>query len=316
MKTITVLAGASTLSICLAMPVLADDTAAPVDLVFSGSVGVVTLEANEYVYPSAGSADLLSKLIWKSTAPMATLAIDLGLPQNWTLSAKAMAAIDGGSIMDDYDWTGTYFVSYDEKDWTHHSVSENTHLDWYFNGNLLLGYNVIAEDDVTVNVNGGFEYTDVQWAAVGGSYVYSETGYRADVGNFPNTPAITYRQQFPSAVIGVDGKFEQDGWTFEAGAKAGLTFNAKGIDDHWLRSLRFEDTLNSAALLAANVGMSYEVSDNLSVFFNGTVEKIFNNRGNETATDTTSGATVFSATDIVGADLFSASASIGLKGKF
>jgi plasminogen activator len=287
-----------------------------------GSIGVLALEAREHVFAGSGATENLSLLIWQGVAPMATGEVLVRLPSDWTLSGKLRAAISGDSYMVDYDWFGPDFVSYDFDDWTHRSQHPNTSLDWYFDGSLALGRDVVVEENVRVNLNGGFKYTDVQWAAVGGSAVYSgfdgdpPGGFRDTIGTFPDVPGITYRQQLPTLFAGLDVEAEENGWTYNASARAGMTLFGLATDDHWMRSppRRFIDHLGPTPMASLSFSAGYDVSDNLGVFFEGAVEKVFLGRGDLDVSD--AGTHVGTFVDTIGAELGTLSVSTGLKGSF
>ncbi|MDC9822132.1 omptin family outer membrane protease [Devosia sp. ZB163] len=289
----------------------------------TGGVGVVRLEAHEYVYAGSGSEALLSHLIWQSTAPMLSAGIAVKAPEGWTLAAKAQVAMSGDSYMEDFDWFGPAFVSFDSDDWTHRSQHDDTNLDWYFNGSLLVGYDMPVSEGMRVNLNGGLKYTDVQWAAYGGSFVYSDfedgdpCGFRGCVGDFSDgEPGITYRQTFPALVAGIDGEISDGPWTVTGSAQVGATFYAQGDDHHWQRNLNFIDTLNPAPLVTLGASVRYQLGDGLDLFVEGTAEQVFTARGDTESYRITDGVYDGTYVDGGGGDLFAASLSAGLKGSF
>lgn len=282
-----------------------------------GSLGVLALEAREHVFAGSGATENLSLLIWQGVAPMATGEVQVRLPGDWTVAGKVRAAVSGDSYMEDYDWFGPSFISYDFDDWTHRSQHSNTNLDWYFDGALALGRDVVVEDNIRVNLNGGFKYTDVQWTAVGGSAIYSGAGgFRSDILTFPDTPAITYRQQLPTLFAGLDVEARENGWTYNASAKAGMTLLASATDDHWMRTppRRFVDHLRPAPMVALSYSAGYDVSDSFGVFFEGAVEKVFLGRGDTDISE--AGVVIGSFADTGGAELATLSLSAGVKGSF
>lgn len=311
-----------------AIPAVAADFGATDDTAFGdvrvwGGIGVAYLEANEYVYDGAGSSDVVSQLIWQSTAPVLTGGFDVALPDGWTAKGTAQFAISGDSYMEDYDWFGPDFVSYDADDWTHRSQHDDTNLDWYFNGSLLVGHDFAVGDNAKVNLNAGFKYTDVQWTAFGGTYVYS--GFEGDpaghyhdyTGSFPDgEKGITYRQSFPALVAGADFEADLDALTLSAGIQGGFTVYGIGDDHHWMRDLNFVDTLASAPLLGAHASASYEIVDGLALFAEGTVEKVFTARGDTDEYDLITDDQTGYYPDAAGGDLFAASISAGIKGTF
>lgn len=287
-----------------------------------GGFGATAIEAREYVYNLAGSKNLTSMLVWQSVAPMASVGIDVNLPDDWTLKARARAALSGDSYMEDYDWFGPDFVDYAFDNWTHRSQHPNTNLDWFLDASLSIGRNLIVEPNARLNLNGGFKYIDVQWSAVGGSYVYSDStvdnagnNFRAYSGNFADIPAITYRQKLPVLFAGLDGEVTDGQWTYRAEGQAGLTFMAATADNHWMRDLLFIDRMKPSAVLSGSASVAYDFSDNLGAFLEGSIQRVFDNRADTEIYDA-SGTLIGSFADSGGADLGTISLTAGIKGSF
>jgi outer membrane protease len=275
-----------------------------------GGFGILAIKANSYVYNGAGSNDKISRLTWESVAPMLTTSLDVTLPAGWTLDVEAQVGLAGDSYMEDFDWLGGSFA---EEDWTHRSQHDDTNLDWYFNGSMKVGHDFKMEEGITVNLNGGLKYIDVQWSGFGGSYIYSRNGFRDTPGSFaPGQAVITYRQQLPAVFLGVDTEIVQGAWTFDMAAKAGVTINPSEADNHWLRDIVFADDDKFSPMVALAARVEYEMADNMSVFVAGTVDQVFNLRGDTSIT----GATNLFFPDASGMDLLAASLSLGLKGTF
>lgn len=284
---------------------------------FSVSAGVLALEGREHVFPISGSDSNLSLLIWQSVSPMVSAEARGTFGGGWTVLAEGRVASSGFAYMEDYDWFGTYFVSYDPDDWTHRSQHPNTVLDWFAEGSVALGYDFDLRGGMKVNVNSGISYTDVQWAASDGSYNYSVGGFRDSSGTFSG-PGITYRQQLPSVFVGIDTSMETGDLTVDLGLRAGLTVMGSATDWHWQRTppLRFEDMFMPAPTLGGRIKASYAVHDNFSVFVDGRVDKIFLARGDTEIYNNDTGTLSASSTDTAGAELLSASISAGIKGTF
>jgi plasminogen activator len=284
-----------------------------------GGIGLLALEANEFVYDAAGSDTRLSQLIWQSTSPVLTAGLDVSLPEGWTFSASAQIAMGGNGYMEDYDWIAPYATGTGDDDWSHRSQHDDTALESYFNGSIIVGHDLPMENDgVRLNINGGFKYTDVKWAASGGSFVYSVGGFRNLAGDLVDEPVITYRQVFPALIMGVNGEVTDGGWTFSGGAHAGVTFNAKDIDHHWMTipARLFEDSLQMAPLLSAEASVGYQVREGMQLFLAGSVEKMFTARGDTTISNISNGNLLGSLSDQAGADLFAATISFGVKATF
>lgn len=281
-----------------------------------GSIGALGIEAREYVFNLAGSDDVLSLLIWQSLAPTASAEIKVTLPDDWTVKARARAALFGDSYMEDYDWLLPFRPSFAPGDWTHRSRHPNTILDWYLDGSLAIGKNVIVEPGITVNLNGGLKYTDVQWTARGGDFTYSIFGFRDTTGNFADVPGITYRQQLPVIFAGLDVGATDGQWTYNVDAKAGMTLFGLATDHHWLRDLRFLDRIKPTPMVSLHASVGYDFTDNFGVFLEGGIEKTFLGRADTEYYDIPSGTHLGTAADIGGAELGTISLSAGLEGSF
>lgn len=126
------------------------------------------LNSNELVYEGGKRA---SKLIWETNAPSLTASLKADDINGWTFSANAVVGFSGNSQMVDYDWSEP---SYDAADWSDRSIHTDTHLDRYINLDIAVGRDFVINDDTTINLQGGFKFTDVKRSAYGGSYIYSE----------------------------------------------------------------------------------------------------------------------------------------------
>ena len=277
-------------------------------------IGLLMLEGREHVFDSAGSNDHLSLLIWQSTAPVLTSGFNVELPDGWTLSAKARVGMGGDSHMEDYDWIAPHATpGSGMNNWSHQSVHPNTSLDWYFDGSIAFGKDVFVNEKTKVNANVGFKYVDVQWSAVDGTYTYSVGGFRDTTGVFAG-PAIRYRQQLPSLFAGIDTTHVSGDWTFDIGARAGMTFNAKAIDWHWMRDLRFEETVVPAPTLGASFKATYDISENVDIYFAGDVEKTFLGRSDTTIYQQSTNLQGPTFPNASGAELISGTISFGIRG--
>ncbi len=324
-KSIYVACGLAVTALVAATPAIAQEasgTFANTAVSWHGGVGVLALRADEIVYTSAGSTNELSHLFWTSLAPMLTAGLDVKLPDGFTLAANGRVALSGDSGMEDYDWFGPDFVSYAANDWTHRSQHPNTNLDWFFDGSLQFGRDVQVRDNATININAGFKYTDVQWAATGGSYIYSSfdapdpATFRSNVGDFPNDPAISYRQKLPELFAGLDAQIVQGDWTFGLSGKAGITFGARGTDNHWMRDLLIATALDVAPTVGLGASAEKAVSDHLKIFVSGNYEQVFVARGDSTYIDTTGIKADGLYSRGQGAGLMSLAISGGVKGTF
>jgi omptin len=278
------------------------------DIAFSGSYGLTSIKANEFVWDGKTK---ISQLIWKSKY-VSTFNADLKieLPKDWYLNARGTIGLEGDGHMADFDW------QVPGNDWTDRSLHPDTKLNHYLVGAIEAGRQVLSYDGTDVSLGAGFKYTDVKWTAWGGSYVYSVGGFRDARGNFdPKQKGISYRQSWPVPYIGVNLKHSEGDWTFAGSLQGGLAIDAYAIDDHWVRSLRFRDDYFTKPAVSLSASAAYAVRENISVFVSGSFDKMFRTRADTTASDTTSNATAVYK-DGAGGDFQSMTLSLGMKGVF
>lgn len=279
----------------------------------TGGFGLSYLEANEFVFVGDYT---LSHLIWQSAAvPTASGAVTVPLEEGWRVSLNGAAGISGFGHMEDYDWISPHATGNGPDDWSHQSIHPDTRLDHYLSAGLRLGQDFVQEPAVRAGLHAELHYTDVQWTAHGGSYTYSDGGFRNDTGTFANEPVITYRQSLPMIMAGADVETREGVWRTAATLQGGLTFLAQAVDDHWLRDLRFTDTFSAAPVLAADARVGYSFSGAAEVYAEASARKVFELTGDTENTDTTDGSVTYSP-GAAGGDFLSVSLTAGLRGRF
>lgn len=285
--------------------------AAPETLTLRGSVGVMYLRGDEYVF---NGNSILSQLIWESRVPVMRGAADLNLGGGFSVSAGGSVAGLGSSYMEDYDWL-VATNSFD--DWTHRSQHDDTVLDHYFSVELAGGYDVARTDTAFVRAQAGLRYTDTKWSARGGNYLYSVNGFRDTAGTIPaGTLAGDYRQQLPEVFVGVDGEERYGAFTLGAMLRGGLSVLGRSTDNHWLRDLRIEDSFRVAPTFSAGLDVGYALGPMADLFISTRYDQALQMRGEAKYYDTRTGDVTISGDDLAGAQLRSISLTAGLKGRF
>lgn len=275
---------------------------------FSGSYGITAIKANEYVYEGKAK---LSQLIWESRyVSTFTGGLTVELPKDFYFRGKGVIGLGGDGYMTDYDWL------VQDKPWSDRSQHPDTRLNHYFVGSLEIGRTVLSRDDTDLGLGAGFKYTDVKWSAWGGSYVYSNNGFRDARGEFdPDQKGISYRQSWPVAYLGANLTHTSGAWTFSGSLQGGLALDAYDVDDHWVRKLRFYDYFETTPAVSVSGSVDYAVWNNASLYLGGSFDRMFRVRGDTKMVDTTSGAHRWFR-DGAGGDYRSMTVSFGLKGRF
>jgi outer membrane protease len=277
-------------------------------VIFRGSYGITAVKANELVYEGKTK---VSQLIWKSQG-ISTFTGDatLALDKSFYVEAIGTVGFGGNGHMADYDWFNP------GGPWTHRSQHPDTRLDHYFALSLEAGREILSYDGTAVSLGGGFKYTDVKWSAYGGSYVYSDSGFRNDRGNFPDgEKGISYQQQWPVPYLGINASHTEGAWTFGSALQGGIAIDADGTDDHWMRDLRFIDHFDTTPAVMISASAEYEFRPDTAFYLSGSFDHMFRTRADTDEIDKLTGGK-HKFPDGAGADYQSMTVSLGLRGKF
>lgn len=282
----------------------------------SGSVGLANLWADELVFDENGKR--LSRLIWESNAvKIVTGTLDVELPKEWQLRLTASAGFDGDGHMRDYDWIPPFAEPGSGMDaWSDRSIHRDTRLDHYFRIEGEIGRAVYDNGTASFGLGGGLRYTDVKWSAYGGTYAYSVDSFRDSRGVFRDgEPSISYRQQLPVPYAALNGSQRLGDWVFTGALQGGFTLGARGVDDHWQRSLHFVDRFEATPVVTANIEAGYSLTPQTLFYVGAAFEKMFEADADSSATYVPTGEQE-TYDDGGGGAFRSMSVSVGLKGRF
>ncbi|WP_171902417.1 omptin family outer membrane protease [Sinorhizobium sp. RAC02] len=280
----------------------------------SGGVGLMNIEAHEYVYLGNDKA---SQLDWDTDGvTLYTVAAGADLGSDWHVKGKFDFGFGGDGHMVDYDWVPGFAIDQSMDGWSDRSIHPDTRLDYYFSSTFEIGKNVFADERSTVSVGGGVKYTQVRWDAFGGSYIYSEGGIRNDIGEIPDgLRGITYQQNIPTLFVGFDGSTSFDRLTLSGGVKGGMTVGIDDTDDHWLTATRSFGDMNAAPVLMLNAAVDYQLTETASIYLAGNFENVFHRKGDLNSTDTSTGAATLYR-NAAGASFKTMSLQFGVRGRF
>ncbi|MDB5553766.1 MAG: outer rane protease [Rhizobium sp.] len=277
-------------------------------VIFRGSYGITAIKANELVYEGKAK---VSQLIWKSQG-ISTFTGDatFALDKSFYLKAAGTIGFGGDGYMADYDWFNP------GGPWTHRSQHPDTRLDHYFALSLEAGREILSHDGTSVSLGGGLKYTDVKWSAYGGSYVYSDSGFRADRGNFPDgEKGISYQQQWPVPYLGVNLSHTEGAWSLGSALQGGIAIDADVTEDHWMRDLRFIDHFDTTPAVMISASAEYEFRPDTAFYVSGSFDHMFRTRADTDMIDKLTGGKQ-KYPDGAGADYQSMTVSLGLRGRF
>lgn len=243
---------------------------AGVDITARLQAGYLTGEANGYVYWPQAGGHKASQLIWKiddiymigagvSIKPLRRLKplLRLGL----AINADVWFNISNGSgTMDDYDWKEP---GWDWTDWSHH---ENTDVTRGIMVDINVELTPFKAGPVRFSGFLGYKRDNWEWEARGGSYIYSEDGFRNTSGTWPDDElGITYEQIFyvPYIGIGVNGNF--GAFDLKARLIGSPLFYGEAVDHHHKRDLVVYDDFIGKSMIAFDIAGACTFTNHLAL---------------------------------------------------
>jgi outer membrane protease len=284
-----------------AMNVIVEPTSKKSLLTFG--VGHLQASANEVVYGGPGPGDgKLSELNWKTEH---AVTLQIGVTRNLLpridLFANGTYGYEANSDMVDTDWLGF------DANWTDRSRHPDTSLEHYFQGEVGLSWLAWDRGPWQLFLRGGFRYTDIAWAAHGGSYVYSTFPpftFRDQQGDFPNGAlGIAYRQKIPGVFLGPQFSCALGRLTLRGGGLAGMSISPSDRDRHWAAGSIFVEEFDQQVFFGGNVGLDYKLENALTLFFEGVYDKFPLMKGSSQFTDLATGETQLEGGAAAGASL-------------
>jgi len=276
---------------------------------YYAGVGMANIKAGEYVY--SGNRKI-SQLDWESKGVITgTIGGEVDIGYAWKLKGRLDIGFGGDGYMEDRDWLSTSYSG-----WTHQSLHPDTDLDRYINVLLEAERALVDTGATRLGVGGGLGFTNVKWTARGGSYIYTTTTLHDTVGNFTDgVRGITYEQRIPTLFLTANAEQKLGAFTLSGVLRGGAAIGYKGLDDHWLRNLRFTDEMDLAPMVGATVTADYQILQSASVYLGGDFQRIFETRGDAHVRNTVTGASG-NFENGAAADFQSITVSAGLKGTF
>lgn len=230
------------------------------------SLGYLTDNATELTYlPWSGYK--ISELDWK-TDPVLMLTLGGSIqPKHWLRfnGDLQFKLTDGENSMNDYDWM---VPGMDWTDWSQHNDVDLTSgyvMDFNIEFPVLhLGEQTTSS--TSFSLFAGFITEKWEWEASGGSYVYSENGFRDTIGIFdPAGKEITYNQKFNTPYLGVGFSSRLNNLDLHGRIIFSELVHAEDHDQHHQRGLIFASDCKHGEMLGGNLGFAYRFTPQWAV---------------------------------------------------
>ena len=226
------------------------------------NMGYLTGQAHEYVYWQQQGGHTASELIWDIDS-MTMIGIGGTIkPLEWmSINGDVWFNItDGDGNMVDYDWMAPGM------DWTDRSTHEDTDVSNGFMFDMNMEMTAFKAGSISFSGILGYRRDSFEWKANGGSYIYSENGFRDNVGSFTNGELVcTYEQTFdvPYFGLGVVGDFDQ--FHFTAKFITSMFVSGEAIDHHHLRDLVIYNDFSGESMWAVDLAASYDITPSIGL---------------------------------------------------
>ncbi len=266
-------------------------------------LGVVSGEANEYVYNGDGSK--LSQLIWKYDNNLVLKGGAEWTPSriHWlALGVKGSINLNDSSTMDDWDWGVE-----DCPGGICHSHHEDTRLERKTEVDLHASATFVRQGNFTLAGLVGYKWDYSKWQAYGGTANYA---------TLPAGLGITYEQWWETPYIGLQAKAEHGRWSFMGKIIGSWWADGHDEDNHHLRGLLFTEEFGSSDMIGATAQLGYNVQRGLSVTLTYEYQAYDLAKGSTTITDYEEGGTAVIPGDVAGGDNTTHTIMLGLDYKF
>jgi outer membrane protease len=265
--------------------------------------GYLKGQSKEYVYdPRTGYME--SELTWKIDEALVVGGTLNVRPFDWlTLRLGGWTPCKSQNKMDDYDWQ----VS-GQGDWSDWSTHSNTKLNRAYMIDAGLEARVASFgatpvfDKASVSVLAGFRWFNVNWTAYGGSYIYSSNpGFRDVTGTDPDDePGIDYEQWMETPYLGIGGTMSKGRWLIKAEVTGSFWGRARDKDNHFNRTLIFEEYYQNTAMLAGEVSLSYALTADVDLFGRFAYIKYYEAQAPTSMTNYSNGTTSYASGNAAG----------------
>ena len=217
--------------------------------------------ADEIVY---NGAKKLSHLEWDiKNLKMLSLGFNSQFSDGFGARIKFSNAINNGDgKMVDYDWIGkNYDGNKNHANWTDRSISD-VKIQKAQQFDIAGSYN-LYKDEFKFNL--GYKNDRFKWRDYGGSFVYSDGGFRNYVGNFNGERGITYEQTFETPYIGLEYQkelFDKEIYGNIFGNYSNLVY-AHDTDIHHLTNYKYDEYFKNGEYYNWGANIFSKVKENL-----------------------------------------------------
>ena len=273
--------------------------------------------SREIVYEDTGRKK--SELLWVFDDAWVVGGTISYRPLDWlTLRVSGWTPVKSSNTMNDYDWLVN--GRGDWSDLSHHSDTRINHagmIDAGLKAQVASFKATKVFDRASIDLLAGFRWLNISWTAYGGSGVYSHSGgFRNETIVFPEGQAgLAYEQWYNMPYIGIGASMSKGRWTLGAEVTGTLWGWGSDKDNHYDRTLLFEEQYTNIAMIGTDVHLSYALSKNLDLVGRFVYTKYIECQGPTTMTNYSTGDIDHFPGNAAGMDHQSLLFNVGLRWK-
>ncbi|EFK5801373.1 omptin family outer membrane protease, partial [Escherichia coli] len=228
----------------------------------------------------------VSQLDWKfNNAAIIKGAINWDLMPQVSVGAAGWTTLgQKGGNMIDRDWQDPDKPGI----WTDESRHPDTRLNFANEFDLNIKGWLLNESNYRLGLMAGYQESRYSFTARGGSYIYSDEGFRDDIGSIPNGErAIGYKQRFKMPYIGLTGSYRYEDFEFGGTFKYSGWVEASDNDEHYARVKRitYRSNVKDQNYYSIAVNAGYYVTPNAKVYVEGAWNRVTNKKGDTSLYD-------------------------------
>jgi outer membrane protease len=251
--------------------------------------------SHEYVYDdngSGGTGRKLSELIWKAkNINLLGLGLEYSFSNGFALFANYKRNMgDSDGTIDDYDWLDNN-IPHTWTEWSGHNT-DVTKLEII---DIGLKYNIkLSKNNPDIGLMVGYKQEQQDFEAYGGDYIYSDVGFRDDIGSLPaDEHVFTYKQKYSGIYLGASIAKTVEKIGINAEIRYSPFMQPDYIDYHYGRSLIFTNYYENTTMFTYKIDASYYVNTQNTFSLEYEYTKYDHKVGNTMMIDSTTGQTDF-----------------------
>lgn len=277
--------------------------------------GYLKGESRELVY-NADTGQKVSQLNWIIDEAYVVGGSVSVRANDWlTLRLGGWTPLKSNNTMNDYDWQLTGHGDWSDR--SHHPDTRINHaamIDAGAKARLAAFGKTNLFDRATLDLLAGFRWLNISWTSYGGSGIYSDGGFRNETVNFTEGQAgLAYEQWFNTPYVGVSGSISKGRFTFAAELTGSLWGWGSDKDNHYNRTLLFEEQFSRINMAAGDFSLIYALSKNVDLVSRFVYTKYFEAQSAATQQNYASGTTEYAPGNAAGMDHQNMLFSLGLR---